>query len=165
MPGHALGAGMGAVGGGEGVVHIDIAQLRELRGKGGVVCLLAGVEAGVFQHQHIAVIQAGHRVLGLGADAIRRERHRLAKHAPQRLGNRLQRHFRHDFALRPVEMAEHDDFRALAGEFLDRRHETLKPRRVGDLAVLHRHVQVGAEQHALPRDIGVIERLAHSAPK
>ena len=35
--GHALGAGMGAMGGGEGVVHVDIGQARQRRGEGGVV--------------------------------------------------------------------------------------------------------------------------------
>jgi hypothetical protein len=61
-------------------------------------------------------------------------------------------------------MREDDDPGALVGEFQNRRHDALDARHVGDMAVPHRHVEVGAHQHALASYIGLIERLeAHSA--
>ena len=54
---HAERAGVLAVGGAEGVVHVDVAELGELLGEVRVVLLLFLVEAEVFQQQHVAVLQ------------------------------------------------------------------------------------------------------------
>ena len=51
--GDAVGGGLGAVSGAEGVVHVDVAQGGVFLGQGFVVFLLALVAAGVFQHHHI----------------------------------------------------------------------------------------------------------------
>ena len=58
---------------------------------------------------------------------------------------------------RPAEMREQDDLAALVGDFGDGRRDALDAGRVGDLAVLHRHVEVDAQQHALALDVGLIE--------
>ena len=55
---HAERAGVLAVGGAEGVVDVDVAELGELRGEVGVVLLLVLVEAEVLQQQHVAVAAA-----------------------------------------------------------------------------------------------------------
>ena len=53
--------------------------------------------------------------------------------------------------------ARADDLAALVGDFGDGRRIALDARHVGDVAVLHRHVEVDAQQHALARDIGLVE--------
>ena len=77
----------------------------------------------------------------------------------------LQAHLRHDLALRPVEMRQQHRLAALAEDVLDRRHDALDPRRVGDPAVLDRHVDVDPGQHDLAFEVHVVERLpAHRPP-
>jgi hypothetical protein len=52
----ALGRGMGAVGGGKGVVDEDVAIFGKRLGKIGIVLgFLAGMEPGVFEQEHIAI--------------------------------------------------------------------------------------------------------------
>ena len=60
----ALGRGVRAVRGAEGVVDVDVGELREGGREGRVVGRLAGVEAQVLEQQHVAVAQFGHGVLG-----------------------------------------------------------------------------------------------------
>ncbi len=55
---------------------------------------------------------------------------------------------RHALALRPVEVAEHDHPRAAVGQLADGGGQPLDPGEVRDAAVAHRHVEVGAHQHA-----------------
>ena len=74
----------------------------------------------------------------------------------QRGGDRLQR-ILGVASLRPAEMREQDDLAALVGNFGDRRCDALEPGRVGDAAILHRHVEVDAQQHALALYVDVIE--------
>ena len=61
-------------------------------------------------------------------------------------------------ALRPAEMREQDDLAALVGDLGDGRRDALDAGRVGDLAVLDRHVEVDAQQDALALHVGLIER-------
>ena len=142
----AFGRGMGAVGGGEGVVDIDVAELGELGDKSRVVLLLALVEAGVFEQQDVAVLhcrrsrprpsrRCSRRRSSTGrprtsATAAATGRSELASSGP---------------ALGPAEMREQDDLAALVRDLLDRRRDALDPRRVGDVAVLHRHVEIDAQ--------------------
>src|SRR3546814_12562915 len=70
------------------------------------------------------------------------EHHRMAEdildpahHERQRLGRVLR-------ALRPPEMREEQDDRALVRQLADRRHRRLDPRRVADRAFEHRDVEV-----------------------
>ena len=50
QPRDAFGRGMGAMGGGEGVVDVDVAKARHALGELLVVLLLARMEAGVLEH-------------------------------------------------------------------------------------------------------------------
>ena len=60
-------------------------------------------------------------------------------------------------ALRPAEMREQDDLAALVGDLGDRRRRALDAGRVGDDAVLDRHVEIDAHQDAFALDVDVIE--------
>ena len=97
------------------------------------------------------------------ADAIlARTRPAARSLARQRGSDRLQRLLR-IASLRPAEMREQDHLAALVGDLGDGRRDALDAGSVGDLAVLHRHVEVDAHQHALAlRPSSVIERLGHA---
>src|SRR6185312_832685 len=60
-------------------------------------------------------------------------------------------------SLGPAEMGQQDDLATLVRDFGDGWCHALKPRRVGDAAVLHGHIEVDAQQHALALHINVIE--------
>ena len=62
-------------------------------------------------------------------------------------------------ALRAAEMRAHGDVRSAASEQIpQRRQRRSNPCVVRDPPVLERHVQVGANEDALPRDVGVTNR-------
>ena len=67
---HALGGSVGAMGGAEGVVDVEIAEGGEFLGEGGIVLLLFGVEAQIFEEEDFA--GGGFHGLDFGADAIGR---------------------------------------------------------------------------------------------
>src|SRR5262249_20945138 len=58
----------------------------------------------------------------------------------------------------PAEVRQQDDLAALVGDFLDGRRDPLNPSRVCDFAVVHRHVEVDAQQHAFALNVSLIER-------
>ena len=58
------------MGGGEGIVDIEIAEGGEGVGECAVIGLFAGMEACVFQKQDAAVLQSGYGVCRRLADAI-----------------------------------------------------------------------------------------------
>ena len=61
-------------------------------------------------------------------------------------------------ALRPAEMGKEDDLAALAGDLVDGRRHALDARGVGHLAVLHRGIEVDAQQDALAVEVEIVER-------
>ena len=69
---HAEGAGVLAVGGAEGVIDVDVAELRELAGEVGVVLLLVLMESEVLQQQDVAVGQLRRQLLHRAARCSRR---------------------------------------------------------------------------------------------
>ena len=58
------------MGAAEGVVDVDVAEGGELLGEGGVVGLLFGVEAEVFEQQGLAGLEVGGHLDGDLADAV-----------------------------------------------------------------------------------------------
>ena len=71
-------------------------------------------------------------------------------------GDRLERSFGSRPFGRP-KCDEQDDLAALVGDFRDGRRDALDARGVGDLAVLHRHVEIDAHEHALAGQVGRVE--------
>ena len=154
----ALGRGVGAVGGREGVVDIDVAELGHLLDESRIVLLLALVEAGVLEQEDVAVLHFGDGVGGDLPDAVVREGDRALDDLGDRGSDGLQRIFLVPGAFRPAEMGEQDHLAALVGDFGDRRGDALDARRVGHLAVLGRNVEIDPQEDALAREAGVVER-------
>jgi len=157
--GQARGGGVRPVRRREGVVDEDVAQGRDLFGEVGIVLFLAGMEARVLQQKHVAIFQCIHGGFRLGAHTIFGESDIAADGCAQGRHERLQRHGWHDFALGPVEVRQDDDLGALFRQFADGGGLALDAGGVGDDAVLHRHIQVGAHQYALSPDRNIIERV------
>ena len=75
--GGAEGAGVLAVGGAEGVVDVDVAELGQLLGEVGIVLFFFLVKAEVFQQQDFAVRSVGGGLFHFRTDAIVGKRHGL----------------------------------------------------------------------------------------
>ena len=78
---------MSPVGRAEGVVDIDLAQGGQFLGKLRIIVGLPLVESNILQQEDLAVLQSCGRFLGLGADAVPGEGHRLAQSGGQGLGH------------------------------------------------------------------------------
>ena len=72
---NALSRGVRAVRGAEGVVHVDLGQRGQRLGEGRIVGLFFGVEAQVFEQQHLARLELARHLFGNFADAIGRKGH------------------------------------------------------------------------------------------
>ena len=70
-----------AVGGAEGVVDVEVAELGELCGESRVVLFFFLVEAGIFQQQHVAIFHSG--------DGLGRPRGRCSRRRESRLFQEL----------------------------------------------------------------------------
>ena len=142
----------------EGVVDIDVAELGKLLGEAHVVLFLARVVAKVLQHGHLARLQRIDAAPRLVANAILDEMHLRAAHQLGDLGrDRRKRGLWAPLALGTAEMGEHDHLGAAVHELLDGRQHARDARRVGHFAVLHRHVEIDADEHALAPDVEPID--------
>ncbi len=159
--GEAFGRGMGAVGGREGVIDIDIAEGCHAGDQLGIVLFFARVKTGVFSKDHAAGLGTGYgcldacdvRPVGFGEDDP------LAHDFLQNGDDGPKAHVGHNFALGAVEMGEQDGQATLVGDFLDGVGDPLDPGGIGHHAVSDRHVEIDAQQHALAGQIEIIEGL------
>ena len=143
--------------GGERVVDIDIGKRRELPREPGIVGFLTRMEPQVLQQRHIAVLHRANHALGGGAHTIGCERHGPADRLGQWLNQRGQGHLGVRLTLWAAVMGGDDHPRALVDEFGDSGGGALNSRGVGDLAVLHGHVQIDAQKHPLARHIQPVQ--------
>ena len=122
----------------EGVVDVEVAAVGELAREALVVRRLARVEARVLEHvgraRRAAALAAA---LATGAIA----------------------YFARSSSVfgRPRCEQTRTSARAAVEQQLERRQRGADPRVVGDAPVLERHVEVGADEDALPRDVGVAD--------
>ena len=96
------------------------------------------------------------------ADAVVDEFDRPLDDARHLGGHRLERIFQ-IAPLRAAEMREQDHLGALVGDLGDGVRHALDAGAVGDHAVLHRHVEIGAHQHALSLHVDVVEGAERSS--
>ena len=145
------------MGGGKGVVDIDVAELGELVDIGRIVLLLALVEAGVLEQEHVAVLHFGDRVVGdLPMQSAAKATGRLMTSATA-AATGLSELASSGPPLGRPKWARRMTLPPLSAISADRRRDPLDAGRVGHAAVLRRHVEIDAQQHALAGDIGVVE--------
>ncbi len=140
----------------EGIVHINIAKFGEGRDKIRLVLFLALMKASVFEQQNLPVFHDRNGALGIRPDAIRREQHDFVQGACQRLQEGRER-LRFIAASRAAKMRKQNCFAAFFGDFLDRGECGADAGVVGDFTVLHRHVQIDADEDALSLHVCFVE--------
>ena len=145
-----VGAAFSTMRGAKGVHDIDITQRGHAARERLVIGLLARVIAHVF---------AQHRLAGLAVNAIEPvpdEWHRVAKQFRKPRGHRRQRKLRLEFAFPGSPEVREDQH---PGAFLERHANGgqggADARVAGHRAILHRHVQILADQHALALEIQI----------
>jgi hypothetical protein len=149
---------MGAVRSREGVVDVYITELGERPRELGRVRSFLLVEAKIFEKGHLPRPQRRDDAFGAVADTILGEDHVSAANCPaQRRDQRPEGKIGVSLSLRATEMRHHDYFGAPVEERVDSRREPLDPGRIGHNAVLHRDVQIGAQQHPLAARVDVVE--------
>ena len=145
--------------GGERIVDVEISEPCEGIGEGGIVRLLARVEAQVLQQRHIAGRKRSHGGLRLLTDAIGDEAHREAAECMRkRLDEGAQRHRHHGLALGPAEVRGDDDPRAALCELAQGWRHPVDPRGIAHRAFAHWHIQVHPNEDALTGDLDIVER-------
>ena len=154
--------------GAEGVEHEDVAIGGKGLGDLGVVLLLALVEADVLEHQDVARLERGHGLGGLLAIGVVDEIHVEAGELSELVGSRLERELGLGaIALGATEMAHENDLGVVLLQILDGGDGGAHAGVVGHDAVLQRHVEVDAHEHALAVHIDVADGLlgeSHFAP-
>ncbi len=144
----AFGAGMGAVGGGKSVVHVKIAGRRQFGDERRIIGFLAGMEARVLQNRDATRRQRAGSRRHACANAIRHKRHRPAQNGSKCQRNRLQAVLL-VAPLGSAEVREHQHLGPSIGQRRDGRHSGTQAGVITHMAIGHRHVQVGADQHGL----------------
>ena len=165
MPRDAFRRRVGAVGGGEGVVHVDVAEPRERLGERGVVGLLALVEPEVLEEQELrpsAARRPGARrprptQSGARGTGLPEERREAAR-------DRGQRELRLGAAFRPAEMrGEHHRPHPARPRVAEGRERRADPRVLAHLAVApERDVEVDPHEHPAVAEVEILDRaLGH----
>ena len=121
----------------EGVVDVGIDAIDQLGDECGIVALLPRVEPQVLEQ-----LDTGCQLTQTGAHCV----HRV---------------LRVRLALGPAEVAGGDHGGAALGEPVDRGERGADAEVVGDLAVLHRNVEIGANEHPLTAQVAQVGQRGH----
>src|SRR6185369_13790402 len=140
---------MGPMCGRETVVDIIIAELGHRLGELWVVLFLAEVEARIFEDADIAREHRGQRSLCLRPLAILDKTHGPSREPVNRQHQLRGRHVGPYLALRPPEMRQQEDHRAMVREFKHCRKHCAQARVICDFRPVHRNVEIDAHQHLL----------------
>ena len=155
-------ARVGAVAGAEGVVDVEVGEARQGLGERRVVLRLARLVARVLEQEDLAGAEREGHLLHPLPHHIRRHPHRRSNELGEPLGDRRQR--QPGLAvLGPPEVRAEDQRGAALAQQLDRRQGGADAGVVADPPVDKRNVEVDADEHAPPRDLGVANaRLAEA---
>ena len=155
--GYALGGRVGAMRRSERVVDVHVSKGCQPLCERRIVRLLAGLEADVLQHGHVAVAQCIDNAPGVVANHVVRHRHRCAEQLAE-----PRRHRRHpqrvvDAPLGTAQVRDHDHPRAAIAQCGDGGQRGPDAPVVDHAPVAHGNVEVLAEQHGAPADVGVVQ--------
>jgi hypothetical protein len=151
---HAMRRRLGTVRRAESVVYVDVAERRDLARQCLVVGLLALVDAAVLEQYELAGLHLD------AVDPVRAHGHRAPEQFSDAGGDRRERVLgaQHAF-LRPPEVRGHHDRSTGLERTSNRRQRCADAAVIADLAVFHRHVQIGANQHPLALQVHVLHAL------
>jgi hypothetical protein len=157
----ALGRGVGAMRGREGVIDINIAKLRKRGDKVWVVFGLGGVEPRVFEQKNIAVLHRADRTFGYIPGAVGGKADIALKLALEFDRHGFQRILRVRAAFWASKMGENDDLGFPVRNLADIRKHALDARCIRDPKILHRDIEIGPNEHALACDVDIVKRAEH----
>ena len=133
------------MGGREGVVDIEVAELGEFGDEGRIVLLFALVEAGVLEQQNVAVLHRGDGVRGDLADAVGGEGDRTPESSATAAATGRSELASSGPPLGRPKWASRITLPPLSAISRIVGSDALDAGRVGDPAVLHRHVEIDAQ--------------------
>mmetsp|Transcript_56328 Transcript_56328/g.155511 ORF Transcript_56328/g.155511 Transcript_56328/m.155511 type:complete len:454 (+) Transcript_56328:206-1567(+) len=151
--GHALGRGVGAVGGAERVVDEKVERSRELLDEAGLVLLLLLVEAGVLKDDELALVHAVDQGLGLVANAVAGELDLGANVLGHALGARGKRELVLRAVLRAAKVRAGGDLGTSVEKVLQGRDRRADAGVVGDGLAVKRDVKVAADKDLLALEL------------
>ena len=143
--------------GAEGVGYVQLRHGGQLLGELGVVLLLAGVEAQVFQQHDLAALQRRGLGLGVLAHNVLGEDDLLPQQLAETLCHGGEAQLAFPLALGLTQMGAGDDRRLLFQQVADggqRRHDALVAGNGAGLLVLG-HVEIAAQQDLFPSHVHV----------
>jgi hypothetical protein len=155
-------AGMRPMRRAKGVVHVEIAQLRERFGERRIVCFFARMEANVLQQCDIALVHVRDDLFRDLPDRVVAERDRMIDERVQIIADRPQRIFLDRLPLRPPEMRHQDRLRAIFAEVIDGRQTFTDASVIGDGALatpfFGGNVEIDPDQQALALHLEITQR-------
>ncbi len=137
---------MGAVSGPKGIVDVHVRQGSHLLGQFEVILFLFGVEAGIFEHQHLAGFERFGGSFGYRANAVFGKGHRLAHQLRQVICHRFEGVFGIRTTLGPAQVRAQDHSRAVIEQILDGRQGRPNAGIVAHFAILDRYVEIDPHQ-------------------
>lgn len=159
MVGDAFGAGVGAVGGAEGIVDIELGEGGELGGEVGIVGFFLGVEANVFEEADLAVFEGVGALGDFGADNIGEKGDVLDEELGQASGDGGESEFGVFLAFWPSEVAAQDDACALGEEVFDGGEGFGDAAVVGDVAVFDGDIEIASNEDAFAGGVDIADSL------
>ena len=150
-----LGGGMGAVGGAERVVHVQIAIGSQLLGELGIILLLARIEADVFQKQDVSRLLGFDQGFDFRSNDIRSERHLAAEIFLELLGDRLQAELGDFLPFGSPKMGHDDQARTVVKQIVDGGKSRLDAGVVRHGLAVERHIEIDADQNPLALAIAI----------
>ncbi len=158
---------MGAVGGAKCVVDIGVAHFCQLARQGFIAFGLAFQEAGIFEEEHLAGLEAGSHFSGFVAYEFRAKLHGAAQEFRQMRNEVAQGEFfdvdaavGKEFVFRTAEVGHEDSGAPVAEDVVQGRNGSAHPRVVGDLiALVQRNVKIDAEEHFFVLEINMFHDL------
>ena len=150
---------VGAMGGAERVVHVNLGERGQLLRKLRHILLFFRVKAQVLEQQHFAVFESLGRGFRFRPNAIGHKSDGLAQYLRQARGRRLQAHFGIHFALGTPQVRRQNQTAAAFQNVLNRGQRRLDAGIVGDFSgLVEGHIEIDAHEDAFAFYIEVTNR-------
>ena len=156
---NAGGAGMGAMGCAESVVHINIAEPGERFRELWIVRFFPRLKTDILEERDVALLHVLNDFLGNGADCVVTKRDRMIDQCVQMIRHRPERILLNRLSFRPPKVRQENGFRAVLAQIINRRQTLADAGVVCDVnmiaVLLDRNVKIDAHQHAFAAEIEI----------
>jgi hypothetical protein len=143
------------MGGAESIVDKHVAQAGELAREARIVGLFFRVKPHVLEQHDVTRADRADRVLGRGSDAISTERTRGTQYLGDAISYGLERQIQNSLAVRPPQVRQEHHLCAVLAQIPQRWQGSPNAGVVGHAVVLHRYVEIDADQGGLAAPVHV----------